>query len=137
MKKILLFLLALVMCLMTFAACSGEPLPDGMEEEALFSAGKDVLLLMVGGEYERVHELLRDDQRDLVDVEDIRKAVSSQLDGAGVYKQIEDHMATGQNINGERYGISVLYCEFSEEDVLVRLCFDGEYRLVGFSLDQR
>ena len=108
-----------------------------MDEDKLFTAGKDVMLLLVGGEYEAVHEMLREDQRGAVTVDDIRAAVSSQLDGAGVYKQIEDHMATGQVIDGERYGISVLYCDFTEEDVLVRVSFDEDWNLVGFSLDQR
>lgn len=137
MKKILSLAVALVLSVLMLTACRGEALPEGMGEDALFTAGKDVLLLLVGGEYERVHELMREDQRALVTVEDIRKAVSSQLDGAGIYKQIEDHMATGQTIDGERYGISVLYCEFSEEDVLVRVSFDEDFHLVGFSLDQR
>ena len=108
-----------------------------MDEDALFSAGKDVMLLLVGGDYETVHEMLREDQREIVDVDDIREVVSSQLDGAGTYKQIEDHMATGQVVDGVRYGVSVLYCEFSEEDVLIRISFDRDWNLVGFSLDQR
>ena len=100
-------------------------------------AGKDVVLLLVGSEYETVHEMLREDLRDQISVEDIRTTVSRQLDGAGVYKQIEDHMATGQVIDGVNYGISVLYCEFSEEDVLIRVSFDKDWNLVGFALDQR
>lgn len=122
--------------LLALTACSGEVLPDGMDEDALFNAGKDVMLLLVEGEYEAVHEMLREDQRAQFTVEDIETVVSSQLDGAGYYKQIEDHMATGQTIEGQRYGISVLYCEFSEEDVLIRISFDEQMRLVGFALKQ-
>lgn len=118
-------------------ACSGEALPDGMNEEDLFAAGRDVLLLLVDGEYEAVHTMLREDQRTAVSAEDIQTVVTTQLDGAGIYKQIEAHMATGQVIDGERYGVSVLYCEFAKEDILVRLCFDAEYTLVGFSIDQK
>lgn len=128
---------ALLAALLFLTACSGEALPEGMDEEALFHAGKDVMLLLVDGEYEAVHEMLREDQRKLFTAEDIAGAVSSQLDGVGEYKQIDDHMATGQTINGERYGIAVLYCDFSEEDVLFRLSFDAQWNLVGFSLDQQ
>lgn len=126
------------LCVLMFAltACTGEALPEGMDENELFTAGKDVMLLLVEGKYETVHEMLREDQRVQFTVEDIEKVVSSQLDGAGYYKQIEDHMATGQTIEGQRYGISVLYCEFSEEDVLIRISFDDQMRLVGFALKQ-
>lgn len=123
--------------LMALAACSGNKLPDGMNEDELFNAGKDVMLFLVNGEYDAVHALLREDQRALITVEDIRKAVAGQLEDAGVYKQIDDHMSTGQVIDGERYGISVLYCDFSEEDVLIRISFDADMQLVGFSIKQQ
>ena len=125
------------MVLLLLAGCKGEALPEGMSEDELFIAGKDVMLLLVAGEYDTVHGLLREDQRKLVSVDAIEEAVSLQLDGAGVYKQIEDHMATGQNVKGERYAVSVLYCQFSEEYVLARIFFDKDWELVGFSLDQQ
>lgn len=132
-----MLVISIACILMLMVGCKGEPLPAGMDEDALFMAGKDVVLLLVGSEYETVHEMLREDLRDQISVEDIRTTVSRQLDGAGVYKQIEDHMATGQVIDGVNYGISVLYCEFSEEDVLIRVSFDKDWNLVGFALDQR
>lgn len=137
MKKILSVSAALLAALLLLAACRGEALPEGMDEETLFHAGKDVMLLLVDGEYEAVHEMLREDQRELFTAEDIADVVASQLDDAGEYKQIDGHMTTGQTINGERYGIAVLYCDFSEEDVLFRLSFDAQWNLVGFSLDQQ
>lgn len=136
MKKILAFALSVMALLLSFTACRGEALPEGMDEGALLTAGQEVLLLLVGGEYETVHGLLREDQRALVNAEKIRKETATQLDDAGVYKQIEDRMTTGQIIKGEHYGVAVLYCEFSEEDVLVRIFFDRDLTLVGFSLDQ-
>ena len=128
----------MVLCTLMLAltACSGAALPEGMDEDALFAAGKNVMLLLVEGEYEAVYEMLREDQRSQFTVEDIEKVVSSQLNGAGYYKQIEDHMLTGQTIEGKKYAVSVLYCEFSEEDVLIRISFDDQMRLVGFALQQ-
>lgn len=123
--------------LIALTACSGNELPEGMDEEKLFHAGKDVMLLLVNGEYEAVHAMLREDQRALVTVDDIRKAVTAQLDEAGVYKQIDDHMTSGQIIDGVRYGIAVLYCDFSEKDVLIRISFDKEMQLVGFALERQ
>ncbi len=132
-----MLVIAMATVLAMITGCKGKPLPEGMDEDALFVAGKDVVLLLVGSEFETVHEMLREDVRGNISVDEIRATVSSQLDGAGVYKQIEDHMATGQVIDGVRYGVSVLYCEFSEEDVLVRVSFDQDWNLVGFALDQR
>ena len=122
--------------LLLFTACGGNELPEGMDGDALFAAGRDVMLLLVNGEYEAVHELLREDQRALFTADDIRKVVEKELDGAGIYKQIEKHMVTGQKIDGQLYGIAVLYCDFSEEDVLIRVSFDAQLQLVGFSLKQ-
>ena len=117
-------------------ACGGNELPKGMDGDTLISAGREVMLLLVEGEYEAVHEMLREDQRALFTAADIREVVERELDGAGIYKQIEDHMTTGSTINNERYGIAVFYCDFSEEDVLIRVSFDAQLQLVGFALEQ-
>ena len=122
--------------LLVFTACGGNELPAGMDDDALFVAGREVMLLLVNGKYETVHEMLREDQRELFTAEDIREVVEKELAGAGVYKQIEKHMVTGQKIDDQLYGIAVLYCDFSEEDVLIRVSFDAQLQLVGFSLKQ-
>lgn len=132
LKNIVLSLL-LVLAL---AGCRGSELPAGMDSETLLAAGQDVMLHLVEEEFEAVYEMLREDQRALFTVEDISRVVSSQLSGAGEYKQIEKRMTTGSTIDGERYGIAVFYCDFSEEDVLVRISFDAQMQLVGFSLKQ-
>ena len=134
LKKTTIFMLSLLLLALT--ACGGSELPSGMDADELMAAGQKVALLLVEGEYEAVYELLREDQRALTTVEQIEQAVRSQLDGAGVYKQIEKRMTSGTTIEGERYGAVMLYCEFSEEDVLVRLFFDPQLQLVGFSLKQ-
>lgn len=136
MKKFVNIALS-VLLLLFLTACGGETLPEGVDEETLFHAGKDVMLLLVDEEYDAVHAMLREDQRVLFSAEDIAGVVSSALDGAGIYKQIEDHIAVGQVVEGERYAVAVLYCEFSDEDVLVRVSFDADMELVGFSLDQQ
>ena len=127
------FLLALVLIL---GGCVSESVPEGMDRETLLSSGQQVLLLMVEGDYEAIHSLLREDQRAQTSVEDIRKAIEDQLCDAGLYKQIEDRMVTSLTKEGEHYGVAVMYCEFSEEDVLIRAFFDTQMRLVGFALQQ-
>ena len=70
-------------------------------------------------------------------MEDIRKVVLNNVDGAGVYKQIEDSMTTAQDAEGERLGVAVLYCDYSEDEVLFRVAFDREMNLVGLSVTKQ
>ena len=134
MKRIVCAALGLLTALALLAGCQGKALPEGMSEDALLEAGKDVMLLVVQGEYETVLELFRPDIRETISVEDIQSLALRQLDGAGVYKQIEESMTTGQSGDGEEYGIAVLYCEFSEKDVLFRLAFDVDMTLMGIDI---
>ena len=122
--------------LIMLTACGGSELPTGVDADELMAAGQEVALLLVEEEYEAVYELLREDQRALVTVDLIRQTVSEELRGAGEYKQIEKRMTTGTTENGERYAIAMFYCDFLEEDVLIRVCFDAQLQLVGFSLMQ-
>ena len=78
----------------------------------------------------------RADVRETLTTEDIQSLALNQLDGAGVYKQIEKSMTTGQSSDGEDYGVAVLYCEFSEKDVLFRLAFDPDMALIGMDIQQ-
>lgn len=107
-----------------------------MSEDALLEAGKDVMLLVVQGDYQSVLETFRSDVQETLTVEDIQTLALRQLDGAGVYKQIEKSMTTGQSSDGEHYGVAVLYCEFSEKDILFRLAFDADMALIGMDIQQ-
>ena len=122
MRKVLRSAVGALLCLALLAGCQGKALPEGMDRDALLEAGKDVMLLVVQGEYETVLGLFRPDIRETISVEDIQSLALRQLDGAGVYKQIEES------------GIAVLYCEFSEKDVLFRLAFDVDMTLMGIDI---
>lgn len=129
-------LAALVLALL-LAGCQGRPLPAGMEENALLEAGRDVVLLLVGGDYEAVHAALRPDVAETVAVEDIQSLVLQQTDGAGVYKQIRSSMTTGQSSNGEDFGVAVYYCQFAKKDVLFRIAFDPDMVLIGLEVKRQ
>lgn len=124
---------ALLLALL-LAGCQGKALPLGMDADELLQAGRDVMLRIVAGEYEEVHSALREDVRETVTVEDIQALALEQLDGAGVYKEINSSMTTGQTVQNEQVGIAVMYCTFSEKEVLFRVSFDSEMRLVGLSI---
>jgi len=126
-----------VLALLLLAGCGGKPLPAGMEEAALLEAGRDVVLLLVGGDYEEVHALLRADVAEGVTAADLQGLALRQLDGAGVYRQIESSMTTGQSSDGEDYGVAVLYCSFTEDTVLFRLAFDPDMELIGLEIKRQ
>lgn len=136
MKKIFCSALGLLLSLALLTGCQGKALPEGMSEDALLEAGKDVMLLVVQGEYQTVLETFRSDVQETLTEEDIQTLALRQLDGAGVYKQIEKSMTTGQSSDGEHYGVAVLYCEFSEKDILFRLAFDADMALIGMDIQQ-
>lgn len=134
MKQATAYMAGLFIALLLLTGCRGEALPAGMEEEALLSAGSEVALAVVSGEYEAVWESFRQDVRDGISAGDIQRLALEQLDGAGVYREIEKSMTTGQTVQGEHVGIAVLYCAFSRDDVLFRVSFDSEMQLVGISI---
>ena len=136
MRRALCSAVGLLLSLALLAGCQGGDLPAGMSEEALLEAGKDVMLLVVQGEYEAVQETFRTDVGETLTAQDIQDLALRQLDGAGVYKQIEKAMTTGQSSDGEHYGVAVLYCEFAEKDILFRLAFDGDMSLIGMDIRQ-
>lgn len=124
----------LLAVLLLLCGCQGKPLPAGMEETALTEAGRAVVLQLVQDEYEVVRESFREDVRESVTADQLRTLLLQQTDGAGVYRQIESTMVTGQSSDGEHYGVAVLYCEYSEDDVLFRVAFDKNLKLIGLEI---
>lgn len=131
-RRLTALLAVLVMLLL--AACQGKPLPGGMEETALLDAGQEALLLLAGGDYGGVYGLLREDVAEALTAEDIRDLALRQLDGAGVYKQIESSMVTGQSSDGEDYGVGVYYCQYARKKILFRVAFDTGMQLIGLEV---
>lgn len=137
MRRSAASLAALVMALLLLAGCQGNPLPDGMDEASLLEAGRDVVLLLVSGDYESVRAALRPDVAETVAEEDIQRLVLQQTDGAGVYKQIDSSMVTGQSSGGEDYGVGVYYCQYAKKKVLFRIAFDRDMQLIGMEVKKQ
>lgn len=125
---------ALALLVLLLCGCQGKPLPEGMDEETLLQKGREAVILLTGGDYEAVRDLMREDVAAGVTAEDIQKLVLTQTDNAGVYKDIDSSMATGQSSNGENYGVAVFYCKYAKKNVLFRLAFDTNYELIGMEV---
>lgn len=123
-----------LLVLLLLTGCQGKPLPAGMEEETLLRHGREAVILLTAGDYEAVRERMREDVAAGVAAEDIRSLVLRQTDGAGVYKEISSSMVTGQSSNGESYGVAVFYCKYEKKNLLFRLAFDTDYRLIGMEV---
>ena len=91
---------ALVLVLVTLlAGCSGTPLPEGMEEETVLDAGREIVALLNAGDYQAVYDRMRADGQEASTVDDIREAVENLLDEVGPYVKENDTMATGQTLD--------------------------------------
>ena len=133
MKRTLLPLLALLALLL--AGCSGNPLPQGMEEEDVLEQGRQVQQLLLDGDWQAVYDRLRQDARETASPEKIQALVEQVTGEAGAYVKTEDTMATGQELDdGEQYATAVFYCKHEKEDVLWRIAFDTEMTLMGLEL---
>ena len=127
-------LAALALVVLLLCGCQGKPLPEGMAEETLLKNGREVAVLLAGGDYEAVLDRMRPDVAEKVTAEDLQNLVLKQTDGAGVYKEIDSAMTTGQSSDGEEYGVAVLYCKYTKKNVLFRLAFDTDYALIGLEV---
>ena len=138
-KRTALLLAALAVLLAGLCACraEGNPLPEGMEEEALLSRGREMVRAIAGSDWETAWGLLRRDVGEGTSPEAIEEVVLKELEGAGVYKQIDSTLTTGQSSGGEDYGVCVFYCEYSKKKVLIRVAVDPEMEIIGFEVRKR
>ena len=118
-------------------ACKGKPLPDGMEEDAVLSAGREVVELLVAGDCQSVYDRLRPDVRDSTTVEAISQLLTETLDGAGDYREEGNTMVTGITDAGEPQGIAVIYCKYSKKSIRFRIAFDPDMELIGFAMAKK
>ena len=118
-----LLLALLAALLLGLCACrvEGNPLPEGMDEEETLAKGREAVRAIAGNDWEGLWALLREDVRESTSPEDIGTLILGQLDGAGVYKQIDSYLATGQSSDGEDYGVCVFYCKYEKKKALIQL----------------
>lgn len=141
MRKRLLLLAALLAALFLMSGCkvSGNPLPEGMEEETVLEQGREVVSLLNGGGYQEVYDLLRDDAQATSSPEAIRDYMEERLDKAGAYKSEDEAMATGQKLKdtGEAYGTAVLYCKHEKKSIMYRIAYSTDLELMGIEVKVR
>lgn len=139
-KRALLLALALGL-LLTLSGCkvSGNPLPEGMEEETVLSEGREVVALLNSEGWQEVYDLLRADARETSSPEAIQSYMAERLDKAGPYQAEDEAMATGQKLKdtGEEYGTAVLYCKHEKKSVIYRIAYSTDMELMGIEIKVR
>ena len=134
MRKIAL-MLAVLGALLLLSGCkvSGNPLPEGMEEETVLEQGREVVAMLNGGEWQEVYDLLRSDARETSSPEGIQSYMEERLEKAKAYVKETDAMATGQKLKdtGEEYGTAVLYCKHEKKSVMYRIAYSIDMELMG------
>ena len=141
MKKRFVLLAAALGVLLLLSGCkvSGNPLPEGMEEETVLSEGREVVSLLNGEGWQEVYDLLRDDAKETSSPEAIQSYMEERLDKAGAYKSEDEAMATGQKLKdtGEEYGTAVLYCKHEKKSVIYRIAYSTDMELMGIEIKVR
>ena len=141
MRKKFVLLRAALAALFLLAGCkvSGNPLPEGMEEETVLEQGREVVAMLNGGEWQEVYSLLRADAQETSSPESIQSYMEERLDKAGAYKLETEAMATGQKIKdtGEEYGTAVFYCKHEKKNLMYRVAYSTDMELMGIQVTVR
>lgn len=138
-RKLLALSLSVLTIVLLLTGCKGNPLPDGMEEELLIHAGREIVTLLNQEDYEAVYDLFREDVKETITLQMIQEAMEGVTEKAGTYKKENSTLATGQTNeeSGEFYGIAVILCGHTKKTVRYRIAFDTDYVLIGLSIEKR
>ncbi len=138
MKKRLILLAAVltVLCLLSGCKVSGNPLPEGMEEETVLEQGREVVAQLNGGEWQAVYDALREDAKETSSPEAIQAYMEEFLDKAKAYEKETDAMATGQKLKdtGEEYATAVFYCKHEKKNLMYRVAYSTDMELMGIQV---
>lgn len=142
-KRLRLFAAALaaLAALLLLGGCkvSGNPLPEGMDEDAVLEQGREIVALLNSGDYQTVYDSLRADARETSSPEAIQTYMEQRLGKAGAYRSEDEAMATGQTLKdtGESYATAVLYCKHEKKNLMYRVAYSTDMELMGIQITVR
>lgn len=139
MKKIirLTLVLALALPMLLLGGCKGaRPLPDGMDEEATGQAARDIVSLLVQGDYQAVADAFRADLREEYSVTaGTVEGLMDSVSAAGPFVQFTETLVLGGKSDSfdEPYAAVAVYCEHESKDVVYELSLDQDLALIGLA----
>lgn len=135
MKKKFALLLAAVSALLLLSGCrvSGNPLPEGMEEDTVLEQGREIVALLNGGGWQEIYDRLRSDAQETSSPETIQSYMEERLEKAKAYVKETEAMTTGQKLKntGEEYGTAVIYCKHEKKSIMYRVAYSVDMELMG------
>ena len=140
MKKRILSLCIGLAAALLLCSCSGNPLPDGMDEAAVLEAGTQIVTDLNEGNWQEIYDLLREDAQSATGSPDaIRDHMNAVLDEVGPFVSIQDSMATGQKLkeSGERYATAVFYVKHEKDQAMYRIAFSTDMELIGLQVTEQ
>jgi len=142
MKKRILTLLVILCAALVLCACDvkGNPLPAGMEESAVLTAGEEVLDCLIAEDWQTVYDRLRDDAKASTGTPDaIQAHVEAVWKKVGSFESVKDSMITGQTIKntGEQYATAVFYCQHEKNQAMYRIAFSTDMELMGLQVTKQ
>ena len=141
MKKRILTLCAALCIALLLCSCTvkGNPLPDGMEESAVITAGEEIVTQLNDAQWQEVYDRLREDVKTSTTPADIQAHIESVLNEVGPFKSLKDSMATGQTVKatGEKYATAVLYCQHEKDQAMYRIAFSADMELIGLQITEQ
>ncbi len=130
MKKKFALLLAAVSALLLLSGCrvSGNPLPEGMEEDTVLEQGREIVALLNGGSWQE-----GSDAQETSSPETIQSYMEERLEKAKAYVKETEAMTTGQKLKdtGEEYGTAVIYCKHEKKSIMYRVAYSVDMELMG------
>ena len=138
MKRIIGIICSAVLAMSLLTGCSGNPLPEGMDEDALIVAGRGVITQLNDGDFEDISASFREDERETISADDIKTMMVDGIGDAGAYEKEGKSLATGDvnEATDEHYGIAVIIVDHEEDAILYRIAFDAEMTLIGMSVGE-
>lgn len=135
MKKVFRPILAIVLAISSifiFASCSGSPLPEGVDEEAVISSAKEIVTQISNREYEMVVEKLDDQMKQTLDADGMQEAFGANLDRLGKLESFQSEAAAGGTSSeiGD-YSTVALVCKYENGKAVYTISIDLDGKICG------
>lgn len=138
MKKKLALLSLVAICLCFFTACKAKPLPNGMDDEAVLTAAREVVTLLQQEQWQQVYDLMREDGQEKSSLQQLEEYMQNIVQKYGQYQKETDSMLTAQTLeDGEDYATAVLYCKHEKKRMVYRIAFSTDMQLMGFEITKQ